>query len=59
MIVFAHTKFGLVRIQVSEVKVGGGGGQNPRSERFFKIPVRVGLSDSLTLFSVILPFVCV
>ena len=31
MIVFAHTKFGLVRIQGSEVKRGGGGGgRNPR-----------------------------
>ena len=27
MIVCAHTKFGLVRIQESEVKRGGGGGR--------------------------------
>ena len=29
MIVFAHTKFGLVRIQGNEVKRGGGGGIHP------------------------------
>ena len=40
MIVFAHTKFGLLRIQGSEVKRGEGGGW---SERVFEIPVRVGL----------------
>ena len=28
MIVFAHTKFGLVRIQGSEVKRGGGGAES-------------------------------
>ena len=36
MIVFAHTKFGLVRIQGSEVKRGGG-----------RIP---GLSDHILIF---------
>ena len=34
MIVFVHTKFGLVRIQGSEVKSGG---------RVFQIPVQIGL----------------
>ena len=44
MIIFAHTKFGLVRIKGSKVKRGGGGGIRPRrSERVFEIPVRVGL----------------
>ena len=42
MIVFAHTKFGLVRIQGSEVKRGGGI-RPPRSERVFQIPVQIGL----------------
>ena len=42
MIVFAHTKFGLVRVQRSEVK-GGRNPPPPRSERVFEIPVRVGL----------------
>ena len=42
MIVFAHTKFGLVRIQGSEVK--GGRNPPPRSERVFQIPVQIGLS---------------
>ena len=44
MIVFAHTKFGLVRIQGSEVKRGGGI-RPPRSERVFQIPVQIGLKD--------------
>ena len=43
MIVFAHTKFGLVRIQESEVKRGGGIRPPPRSERVFQIPVQIGL----------------
>ena len=46
MIVFAHTKFVLFRIQESEVKRGGGGGgaeSVPQSERVFEIPIRVGL----------------
>ena len=42
MIVFAHTKFGLVWIQGSGVK---GGGIRPRSERVFQIPVQIGLSN--------------
>ena len=42
MIVFAHTKFGLVRIQGSGVKRGGGI-HPPRSERVFQIPVQIGL----------------
>ena len=41
MIVIAHTKFGLVRIQGSGVKREGGIG--PRSERVFQIPVQIGL----------------
>ena len=41
MIVFAHTKFGLVRIQGSEVKRGAESA--PRSERVFQIPVQIGL----------------
>ena len=51
MIVFAYTKFGLVRIQRSGVKKGGGGGIRPRPERIFEIPVQIGLrfSDSLCL----------
>ena len=38
MIVFAHTKFGLVRIQESGVKKGGGGGGGriPGLSEFFK-----------------------
>ena len=43
MIVFAHTKFGLVRIQGSEVERGGAESA-PWSERVFEIPVRVGLN---------------
>ena len=42
MIVFVHTKFGLVQIQGNEVKRGDGI-RPPRSERVFEIPVRVGL----------------
>ena len=46
MIVFAHTKFGLVRIQESGVKRGE---RNPcpppQSERVFQIPVQIGLKD--------------
>ena len=41
MIVFVHTKFGLVRIQRSEVKKGAE--SITQSERVFEIPVRVGL----------------
>ena len=37
MIVFAHTKFGLVQIKGSGVK------SPPRSERVFQIPVQIGL----------------
>ena len=44
MIVFAHTKFGLVRIQGSGVKRGGGI-RPPRSERVFEIAVQIGLND--------------
>ena len=39
MIVFAHTKFGLVRIHGSEVKKGGGGGvesDSPGLSEFLK-----------------------
>ena len=42
MILFAHTKFGLVRIQGSRVK-GGAESAPPRSERVFQIPVQIGL----------------
>ena len=42
MIVFAHTKFGLVRIQGSGVKRGSGI-RPPRSERVFQIPIKIGL----------------
>ena len=40
MIAFAHTKFGLVRIKESGVKMGA---ELPRSERVFQIPVQIGL----------------
>ena len=50
MIVFAHTKFGLVQIQGSEVKRGGGGIRPPRSERVFQIPVQIGLKKFPTSF---------
>ena len=43
MIVFAHTKLCLVRIQGSGVKRGGGAESAPRSERVFQIPVQIGL----------------
>ena len=45
MILFAHTKFGLVPIQGSRVKRGGGI-RPPRSERVFQIPVQIGLNES-------------
>ena len=45
MIVFAHTKFGLVRIQGSGVKRGEGAeSAPPLPERVFEIPVQIGLS---------------
>ena len=43
MIVIAHTKFGLVRIQGSGVKRGAESA--PRSERVFQILVQIGLRD--------------
>ena len=43
MIVFAHTKFGVVWIQGSGVKRGGRNPPPPRSERVFQIPVQIGL----------------
>ena len=43
MIVFAHTKFGLVRIQGNEVKRGGRNPPPPGHERVFQIPVQIGL----------------
>ena len=42
MIIFAHTKFGLVWIQGSGVKRGAESAP-PRSERVFQIPVQIGL----------------
>ena len=45
MIVFAHTKFGLVQIQGSGVKKGAE--STPRSERVFQIPVQIGLRQYL------------
>ena len=42
MIVFAYTKFGIVRIQGSGVKRGEAESA-PRSERVFQIPVQIGL----------------
>ena len=44
MILFAHTKFGLIRIQGSRVKRGRGAESAPRSERVFQIPVQIGLT---------------
>ena len=44
MIAFAHTKFGLVRIQGSGVKRGGGGAESgPLVWASFSIPVQIGL----------------
>ena len=51
MIVFAHTKFSLVRIQRSEVKRGRNP-PPPRSERVFEIPVQVGLRPYFRPFGV-------
>ena len=51
MIVFAHTKFGLVQIQGSKVKRGGAE-SIPRPQRVFEIPVRIGLSNFVALKSV-------
>ena len=45
MIVFAHTKFGLVQVKGSGVKRGGGRIPPPsRPERVFEIPAWIGLS---------------
>ena len=58
MIVFAHIKFGLVRIQGSGVKKGGGGGESaPRLERVFQIPVQIGLKkvSDMKFISIFLP----
>ena len=41
MIVFSHTKFGVLRIQGSKVKRGQI--PPPRSERVFQIQVQIGL----------------
>ena len=49
MIVFAHTKFGLVRIQGSRVKRGAESAP-PRSEGVFQIPVQIGLRSLLSDF---------
>ena len=45
MIVFAHTKLGLVRIEAGGVKRGAESTPPPRSERVFQIPVQIGLKD--------------
>ena len=47
MIVFVHTKFGLVLIQGSGVKRGGGIRPPPRSEQVFQIPVQIGLNQAV------------
>ena len=44
MIVFSHTKFGLVEIKGSGVK-GGGGFRLPQPERVFEIPAWIGLKQ--------------
>ena len=49
MIVFAHTKFGLVRIQGSGVKRGEAESAPPRSERVRQIPVQIGLIKAKNL----------
>ena len=41
MIVFAHTKFGLVRIQENGVKRGR---NPPQSQRVLQTPVQIGLN---------------
>ena len=43
MIVFAHSKFGLVWIKGSGVKRVGGGFRPSRPERVFEIPAWIGL----------------
>ena len=50
-IAFAHTKFGSVRIKGSGAKGGGGreADSAPRSERVFKILVRIGLKGQFHL----------
>ena len=47
MIVFAHTKFGLVQIKGSGVKRGEY--STPRPERVFEIPAWIGLKLSALL----------
>ena len=44
MIVFVHTKFGLVQLQGRGVKRGGSESA-PRPERVFEIPVQIVLMD--------------
>ena len=48
MIVFAHTKFGLVRIKGSGVR--GGRIPPPRSERLFEIPAWIGLRPAVKVW---------
>ena len=50
MIVFAHTKFGLVQKQGNEVKSGA---ESPQSERVFEIPVRAGLNNIFIVYDTI------
>ena len=48
MIVFDHTKFGLVWIKGSKVKRGGGfHPPSPRLSEFFEIPAWIGLMKAL------------
>ena len=60
MIVFVHTEFGLVRIQESGIKRGGGRNPPPpQSERVFQIPVQIGLRIVINrIYSLLDLFVC-
>ena len=49
MIVFAHTKFDLVRTKGSEVKRGAEFAPPPRPERVFEIPAWIGLRAMMSV----------